>query len=598
MKQFFYSFLGSLLAVFICFIVSVLGIIVFFIILFNSDTSSESITINPKSVLVIDLGKHYDELDLNSTAINSLLKDKIKDNPNLFELTQLIKNAAKDSLIAAIYLKCRNNANGRAASEEIRDALLEFKKNGKPIIAYGETISEQSYFVANVASPILTNPAGGLSWDGISTEMMFVKGALEKLEIEPQIFYAGKFKSATEPLRATEMSPENKQQTTELINGIYNQLLESTAFSRKLSIEQLKNLANAGSIQSAQDALKYNLVDQLVYEEEVEKIIKNKIKINSKEELELIKPNNYLFEIQNKIYSYNSDNQIALIYLNGDIVDGKGANDEIGGDYYRIVLAEVREKIEKDKNIKAVVLRVNSPGGSALASEVITHEVELIKKLVPVVVSMGNVAASGGYYISCLADRIFADKSTITGSIGVFTIIPNAQKFFNNKLGITFDGISTNPNSKGLSITHPLNDFEKGLVKNGVDSIYAKFKRRVSQGRKIDIDSVEEIAQGRVWSGQKALEIGLVDKLGNLYDALEFAKDLAEIDSYQIITYPKKSNFFDDFFKKLENEAEVYFMKKELGEDMFNQLKQIKTYKNIVGKPLLLNPYKYTGFDY
>ncbi|MDI9338563.1 MAG: signal peptide peptidase SppA [Alphaproteobacteria bacterium] len=589
MKQFFSNFFASLLALFTFFGLLCIIVISIIMVVVSSDSDSKA-RINKKSILEIDLSRSYVENKTVDNPWNELFKGSIHEYPNLFSLIQLIKQSAKDSLISGIYLKCSYNANGRAASEEIRTALVEFKKTGKPIIAYGETITESAYFIANVANKIYTNPAGGLSWDGYATSVMFVKDLLDKLEIEPQIFYAGKFKSFTEPFRLNKMSEENKHQMSVLINHSYQQLLTTSSESRQIDTATLKFLADSGKIQSAYDALNNGLVDGLIYESQLNDMFIKSMRLKTTQELHFVKPNFY-YSAHPEVLGTGS-HKIALVYMDGDIVDGEGDNNEVGGYKYSILLRDLIKEIQDEGKIKAVIIRVNSPGGSARASEIIAHEIRDLKKLVPVVVSMGNVAASGGYYVACLADRIVAEKTTITGSIGVFTIIPNAEKFFKNKLGISFDGVSTNPNNSGLTITHPLNNFEKKIISNGVDTIYERFKQRVSEGRKLSLMEVEEIAQGRVWSGETAIEIGLVDKIGGLDIAIQYALDLAKFKQpYSIETYPKKEDYFDNLITTLESSSRNYFLKKELGTTHFETYLFLKNLENEFNKPMMKLPF-------
>ena len=358
--------------------------------------------------------------------------------PSLSELIGLLHYAKKDSSIKGIYIKCAENPNGYAATEEIRKALIDFKKSNKFIVAYAETISQKGYMMANVADQIYTHPQGGMEWAGFNYETIFFKGLIDKLEIEPQIFYAGKFKSATEPFRYAQMSEANKLQTGIWLNSIYNNFIQGAAEMRHLNADSIKAFANEGKVQNAKDALKYKLVDGLIYDDQLKKIISKKLRVADETKISFVSINNYAESVALR---GTGSGKIAVIYADGDVVMGKGQNEAIASDDYRVLI----QKIRNDKSIDAVVLRVNSPGGSALASDIIWREIDLLKKEKPVIVSMGDVAASGGYYIACGADSIFADANTITGSIGVFSVIPNIEGFMKNKIGIMQGRLSEKP---------------------------------------------------------------------------------------------------------------------------------------------------------
>ncbi|MEN9382347.1 MAG: signal peptide peptidase SppA, partial [Bacteroidota bacterium] len=431
MKSFFKIVLATLVSLFLF---SLIGL--FFIVGVASTLSSEETKlVSPNSVLVLDLAESFPEQS-KSDAFTELLSKKKGKVPSLSQLINLIQFAAKDSSIKGIYIKCQQNPNGYAASEEIRAALLDFKKSKKFIVAYGETITQKGYWIANVADQIYTHPQGGLEWNGFSYETMFLKGLLDKLEIQPQVFYAGKFKSATEPFRYTEMSPANKLQTSEWLNSVYNNFIQGASTQRKINADTLKYLSDKGLIQNGADALSHHLVDGLFYDDQVKKRIAQNLRIAKEQDISFMSFNEYATSVAIR---GTGEGKVAVIYADGDIVMGKGENNSIASDDYRSLI----QRIRNDKSIDAVVLRVNSPGGSALASDVIWRELELLKKEKPLVVSMGDYAASGGYYIACNADLIFADANTITGSIGVFSVIPNLSNFMKNKLGVTFDRVNT-----------------------------------------------------------------------------------------------------------------------------------------------------------
>jgi protease-4 len=573
MKSFFKTFFAALLALIIF---SFLG---FFILIgiaaaFSTD---EKVSIAQNSVLVIDASETFLEQSKND-PFSELMNKKNGKQPSLSELICLLNYAKKDSSIKGIYIKCAENPNGYAATEEIRKALIDFKKSNKFIVAYAETISQKGYMMANVADQIYTHPQGGMEWSGFNYETMFLKGLIDKLEIEPQIFYAGKFKSATEPFRYTQMSEANKLQTGIWLNSIYNNFIQGAAEMRNLNADSIKAFANEGKVQNAKDALKYKLVDGLMYDDQLKKIISKKLRLVDETKISFVSINNYAESIALR---GTGSGKIAVIYADGDVVMGKGQNEAIASDDYRALL----QKIRNDKSIDAVVLRVNSPGGSALASDIIWREIDLLKKEKPVVVSMGDVAASGGYYIACGADSIFADANTITGSIGVFSVIPNAEKFLKNKLGITFDRVKTGQYADAPSATRALTVTEQKFLQSGVDSVYNTFTSRVAAGRQKSVAYIDSIAQGRVWTGADAIKVGLVDKIGTLNDALASAAKMAKLKGYSIKSYPESRSFIEEFFEGYKNEVKTKAIQQEIGIEQWQVLQQLKSIKQIMGQP-------------
>ena len=573
MKSFFKTFFAALLALIIF---SFLG---FFILIgiaaaFSTD---EKVAVAQNSVLVIDASETFLEQSKND-PFSELMNKKNGKQPSLSELIGLLNYAKKDSSIKGIYIKCAENPNGYAATEEIRKALIDFKKSNKFIVAYAETISQKGYMMANVADQIYTHPQGGMEWSGFNYETMFLKGLIDKLEIEPQIFYAGKFKSATEPFRYTQMSDANKLQTGIWLNSIYNNFIQGAAEMRNLNADSIKAFANEGKVQNAKDALKYKLVDGLIYDDQLKKIISKKLRLVDETKISFVSINNYAESIALR---GTGSGKIAVIYADGDVVMGKGQNEAIASDDYRALL----QKIRNDKSIDAVVLRVNSPGGSALASDIIWREIDLLKKEKPVVVSMGDVAASGGYYIACGADSIFADANTITGSIGVFSVIPNAEKFLKNKLGITFDRVKTGQYADAPSATRALTVTEQKFLQSGVDSVYNTFTSRVAAGRQKSVAYIDSIAQGRVWTGADAIKVGLVDKIGTLNDALASAAKMAKLKGYSIKSYPESRSFIEEFFEGYKNEVKTKAIQQEIGIEQWQVLQQLKSIKQIMGQP-------------
>src|SRR5215204_344438 len=417
MKSFFKIFFASLLALVVFSLIS-LFLMVGFI---SGLTSKDKAQIGSKGIVVIDLSTYYPEIGVKN-PLPSFGGEERYDVPSLYDVVRLINKAKSDSAVKGIYIRSGYNSNGFGASEEIRNALADFKKSKKFIYAYADVITQRAYHVASIADRIYCNPKGGVDWRGFSTQLAFLKGTLQKLEIEPQIFYAGKFKSATEPFRETQMTDANRLQTTELLYDLYNHFLSTAASTRNIDTATLKRYADQNLVQYPADALHYKLVDGLKYDDEIQDEIRQRLKVDKYAKVNFISISKYAAAIDFKQWG---NDRIAVIYANGNIVDGKGGTDQIGSDNYRNLIRKVR----LDKTIKAIVIRVNSGGGSALASENIWREVTLAQKDKPVVVSFGDVAASGGYYMSCSADSIFAQPNTITGSIGVFSLLPNMQSF-------------------------------------------------------------------------------------------------------------------------------------------------------------------------
>ena len=416
-------------------------------------------------------------------------------------------------------------------------------------------------------------------WQGMSVEYVYFKNMLDKLEIKTQIFYAGKFKSATEPFREFKMTEANRAQTTVWLNDLYDGLINGTASARGLNADSLKLMANNYLIVKPEDALKYKLIDGLKYDDEVKDEMRKRLGIDKEKTINFIRLHKYEKSIDNM--SGFSKDKIALVIAEGEIVYGKGKSGQIGSDDYLSLL----RKLRFDKNTKAIVLRINSPGGSSLASEIIWRELELIRKAgKPVVVSMGDVAASGGYYIACNANRIFADPKTITGSIGVFAIIPNISGFMENKIGVTFDRVKTSAYADVPSLTRPMTEFESRLLQSQVDQIYLDFKTRVADGRKKSVLYIDSIAQGRVWAGSRALELGLVDQLGYMDDAISYAVKSSAVKDYRLKVYPEPKSFLEQIFDQYPTDFTEASIKKNIGNENYQLFKQIESLKNEKGE--------------
>lgn len=575
MKDFFKYFLASLLAIIVSGIL--LAIISFGIMgaIVSSATSQQMAVIKENSILEIDLAKQITEIP-QANILSAITGGSNGSSVGLFEVIRSIEAAKSDNNIKGIYLKAGGNANGWATSQQLRNALKDFKTSGKFVFAYADGISQKAYYVASVADSIYINPLGAVELKGLSTSLMFYKGLLDKLEVEPEIFYCGKFKSATEPIRAYKMTDENRTQIKAYQQDFWSEILAAVAEHNKMEVTAIDSLVSAGLIQNSADAVKYNLADGIKYKDEFEDILKNKLGIDQKDKLNFASLSDYKSRLSQK----PSSNQIALLIAEGNIVDGKAGATSDAVIASEDFIEEIR-KVNADSNIKAVVMRVNSPGGSALASENILRELDLLQKNKKLVVTMGDYAASGGYYISCNADSIFALPNTITGSIGVFGVMMNTQKMFNNKLGITFDTEKTSPLADLGDGNKPMSERERAIIQSGVDTIYHLFKSHVAAGRKMDINYVDSVGQGRVWTGKRALDLKLVDGLGGLDRAISAAAQLAGLESYRVVTYPKPTSDMERLLKLMnssqaQNElAGRAFLQSGLGNPAINAWTQL-----------------------
>ncbi len=477
----------------------------------------------------------------------------------LDQALQALEKAAKNDKIEGIYMEGGILSAYPAEVQELRQALLKFKKSGKWIIAYADTYSRSAYYLCSVADKVYLNPIGMLDWSGLSSNPMFFTGLMKKLGIKMQVFKVGTYKSAVEPYIAEQMSDANREQVSSYQQSIWNNMLKDVAKSRKTTAEALNSLADSLTILSGPEAsVKGGLVDKLCYQDEVKKILKNKAKMEEDESLRFVSISDVALseELNDKV-----DDEIAVYYAY-DITGGFAQESAITSKQMTKDLQELRE----DDDVKAVVLRVNSPGGSAYASEQIWREVQLLSKEKPVIVSMGALAASGGYYISCGANKIFAEPTTLTGSIGIFGMIPDATELLTDKLGLSFDVVKTNAHSDFGAMGRPLNESECRLMQAYINQGYELFTGRVAQGRKISQDSVKAVAEGRVWTGEQAMKIGLVDKLGNLNDAIAAAAKAAKIEKYSVGRYPEPAPWFASLLQEKKADYMDSQMRSALGE--------------------------------
>ena len=558
-----------------------LGGLVLLIALAASSSKDSGPQVKDKSVLVVDLSLNItDSKPIRSTsaAIQDVLSDDSGNAVTLRTVLDSIESAKKDPKIVGIYLEgsSDSSSSGFANLKEVRSALQRFRDAKKPIFAYQMDWNERDYYLGSVANTIAVNPYGSLEINGFSSQAMFYTGALEKYGLGVQVTRVGKYKSAVEPFLLTKMSPENRQQTQKLLGDMWGEYLTTVGPNRKVTVPQLQAVADKGGTLMADEALKSKLVDKVVYFDEIATELKKLTGTDSENKsFKQISLKNYARIAEDtKSTRANKKNQIAVLYAEGEIVDGEGGPTEVGGDR----IAKEMRKIREDDDVKAVVLRVNSPGGSATAAEVIGREVMLTGKKKPVIVSMGNLAASGGYWISMGSNRIFAEPNTITGSIGVFGMLFNAEKLAANN-GLTWDVVKTARFADINTVSRPKNPQELANIQRIVDRIYDRFITKVADSRKLPKNKVQEIAQGRVWSGTAAKQLGLVDEIGGLEDAVAEAAKQAKLgDDWQLEEYPKRRSFEEQILARLSGvrvltpaakldplTAEVKKMQEELG---------------------------------
>ena len=573
-RKFWRVVLGSMVGfVLASIITSILGLLMFVGMIATIQKSASSMMssttdVKDNSVLLVDLTPSISE---RAVEIPFSFGDYSQQSLGLNDVLATIKAAAGDSKIKGIYLKSQTVSASPASAKEIRDALLDFKKSGKFIYSYSDVYTQNGYYMATVADKVLLNPTGDMTLRGYAFQLMFYKNLLDKLDMDVQIFRHGQFKSAVEPYFLDKMSEANREQMSTLANSLWSVFVQDVSKARKISVDQLNNIADSLLCSSPQAALNLKLVDKLAYPDEAEKMIRTKLNLGDKDKVNYVSISQYAKTLSAK---ENNSNKVAVMYAYGEISDGKGDSDR--GIYSETFIKEFR-KVYKNNDVKAIVLRVNSPGGSALASENIWHEIENAKKAgKKVVVSMGDYAASGGYYISCNSDFIYAEPNTITGSIGVFGMVPSVQKFMKNKLGITMDEVGSNQHSVPGGLYRPLDELESQNMQASVEEIYATFTKRVADGRHLRVTYVDSIGQGRVWAGSDALQLGLVDALGNLDAAVAKAAKLASLDKYDVVYYPAKKDWFSMIFN-MKDDAVDAAVREKMGQfyDMYNGVQQV-----------------------
>lgn len=551
--------LGFMLGLFLLFFI-VAGVISAII----SSAGKKEVHIAGKSILHIRLEEPLrDRSPSNPFESFDFMKFRSKRQPGVTEITESIDRAARDKNIVALYIDAPFVSGTPAMVEEIRNALLRFRKSGKPVYAYADTYTQGGYYLASCADSVFVNPQGEIILHGIASQLLFFKGTLAKLEVEPEVIRHGKYKSAIEPFINEKMSPENREQIAGFVDPIWQQMVHGIAGARKMADAEVLNIADSLKVRDGQSALKLGLVDATLYYDEFIARLNRLTGTEADKKPELVTLNDYEHSGGGKEKKAFTRDRIAIVFAEGEIVDGKGDDNSVGSVPVSAAIRDARN----DENVKAIVLRVNSPGGSALASEVIWREIMMAKKTKPVVVSMGGLAASGGYYISCGADKIVAQHNTLTGSIGVFGLMFNAQDMLKNKLGITSDTYKTNTYADMGTPTRPLTESEKQILQQEVDDIYNVFTLRVAEGRKMPQAKVDSIGQGRVWAGQNALQLGLVDTLGGLNDAVKIAAKMAGIDNYRLRELPERKEGFQALMEEFTTQTKSAYLRETLGEE-------------------------------
>ena len=552
----------------------IIGMVTLFGIVSTSDTET---VVKKNSVMMLDLNGTLVERTQESPL--GILSELFSDDSNTYGLDDIlssVKKAKENENIKGIYLQASMLGTSYASLQEIRNALLDFKESGKFIIAYGDSYTQGLYYLSSVADKVLLNPKGMIEWRGIASAPLFYKDLLQKLGIEMQIFKVGTYKSAVEPFTSTEMSPANREQVTAFIHSIWGQVTEGVSASRSLPVDSLNAYADRMLMfYPAEESVQCGLADTLIYRNDVRNYLKQWVDLKEDDRLPVLGLND-MINVKKNMPKDKSGNIVAVYYASGEITDYSGSSASEEGIVGTKVIRDLR-KLKDNDDVKAVVLRVNSPGGSAFASEQIWHAVKELKTKKPVIVSMGDYAASGGYYISCVADTIVAEPTTLTGSIGIFGMMPNAKEL-SEKIGLTYDVVKTNKFADFGNIMRPFNEDEKTLMQMMITQGFDTFVSRCAEGRNMTKEAIEKVAEGRVWTGEAAKELGLVDELGGIDTALEIAVKKAGIEGYTVVSYPAKQDFLSSLLDtKPTNYVEAQILKSKLGEyyQQFGMLKNL-----------------------
>lgn len=587
--KFLSNVLATLVGLFLFFIILFFGFFILGVIMSSTGGDAPKTYVKDNTVLLLDIESITQDYS-PKTIVTDFPYLNSENYDGLMDILNAIENAKTDDKIKGISLLNVQSNLGLAQTKALRNKLNEFKESGKFVVSYSNYYTQGQYYLSSVADTVYVNPVGEVDFKGLSSELLFFKDFQEKYGIKMEVIRHGKYKSAVEPFLENKMSDENRLQMQELLNSVWETIVQDIADSRKIPVDSLNAIAEELAARTPEMALNKKLVDKVAYEDEFHNGIKKAIGVKYDEDYNTVKIKDYSANVATASKSKKGSDKIAIIYAQGEIRDGEGDVRTIGEGYVKQSLQDA----VKDKNVKAIILRVDSPGGSALTSDVIWREIELTKKHKPVIVSMGNYAASGGYYISCNADRIFAEPTTITGSIGVFGAMINFKEF-TNKMGIHSDVVSTHKNSANYSPFQPLDTTLKNVLTESVENIYTVFLQRVAQGRRMSMEQVDEIAQGRVWTGTDAKRLGLVDEIGGLDDAIHYAAKVAQIESYKTVNFPvfKKTTeeFFNDLNPFMTAKAKESMIKQEIGEENYQILQRIKNLQSKSGVQAMM-PYE------
>jgi len=578
--------LAAILGVFISFFIMFFVFMAIISIIGSSFTEQDTVIVKKNSVLVLKLEDVIKDFAPKSNDPFEQVFGMREDKMGLNTIINAIDNAKYDSNILGISIESLMLKGGFAQIQEIRDKLFEFKESGKFVTAFADVYEQKNYYLSSVADSIYVNPEGFIEFKGLAGEVLYFKNFQDKYGVKMEVIRHGKYKSAVEPFLASEMSKENREQTEAYLNSIWAEMVDDIGEHRTIENEELNTIADELLARNPELALENNMITGQMYRDQYEGTLKELMGTGQDQRLNSLSLKNYIDSGKGRLSSTATD-KIAVIYAQGEIRYGKGDEKYIGQD----LIIESLKKARTAKDVKAIVLRVNSPGGSALASDIIWRELELTKKEKPLVVSMGNLAASGGYYISCNAHKIVAEPTTITGSIGVYGVVPNVNEFA-TRIGINAEQVGTNKRSLDYSIFEPMTEGFYDVTKEGVERVYTAFVSKVAAGRKMTFEQANELAQGRVWTGRQAMENGLVDELGSLEDALSVAADLAELGAYRTRSYPDYKKEFKDYFSGPFSSVKAKFLKEELGEEnlrIYENIKQISEWKGIQTRlPFLL----------
>lgn len=576
-KTFLASCLGSLVSLIALFFIMIMVSVGIVAGLMGS--ADEQVIVSENSVLQLNMDAQISEQQVENPFAGVPVLGSETPNVGLLQLKQAINNAKTDPKIEGIFLNVSYPMTGFSTLEEIRQSLLDFREDGKWVIAYADAMSEGAYYLASAADKVYLNPEGEVEFNGLAIEVTFFKKMFDKLEVKPEIFRVGEFKSAVEPFMLEKMSPASKLQLTEMINSIYDHVITRISDARGIEKTKLREISDKMLVRNAKLSVEHGLIDSLLYYDQVLDELRSRLELKADAKVKFIKYNKYRKSYKGEMTS-TSSNEIAIIVADGTILPGNDDQGVIGGDAFA---AEIRRARENDK-VKAIVIRINSPGGSFVASDIMWREVTLAAEQKPVIASMSDYAASGGYYLAMACDTIVAQPNTITGSIGIFSVLFDASGLLTNKLGITFDDIKTGEYGEMITVTRPLTEAEKNVWQTRTEEIYETFTSKAAAGRNMSHDKLKEVASGRVWTGVQAKERGLVDILGSYNDAIEIAAEKAGIaDDYKVRLYPHQKPFFQELMEGIEENARVSAIKEELGDNYiyYQYWQRVKTYNGI-----------------